>query len=60
MDWVMCLLPFAVCFVGFLAAAKVTKRKSGFWLRPESCCFWRLHSARWPFTGIKRSRSHPG
>ena len=25
MDWVMCLLPFAVCFVGFLAAAKVTK-----------------------------------
>ena len=27
MDWVMCLLPFAVCFVGFLAAAKVTKKK---------------------------------
>ena len=27
MDWVMCLLPFAVCFVGFLAAAKVTKKR---------------------------------
>lgn len=27
MDWVMCLLPFAVCFVGVLAAAKVTKKK---------------------------------
>lgn len=27
MDWVMCLLPFAVCFLGFLAAAKVTKKK---------------------------------
>ena len=27
MDWVMCLLPFAVCFVGFLAAVKVTKKK---------------------------------
>lgn len=27
MDGVMCLLPFAVCFVGFLAAAKVTKKK---------------------------------
>ena len=26
MDWVMCLLPFAVCFVGFLAAAMVTKK----------------------------------
>lgn len=27
MDWVMCLLPFAVCFAGILAAAKVTKKK---------------------------------
>ena len=27
MDWVMCLLSFAVCFMGFLAAAKVTKKK---------------------------------
>lgn len=27
MDWVMCLLPFAVCFAGVLAAAKVTKKK---------------------------------
>ena len=27
MDWVMCLLPFAVCFVGFLAVAKVTKKE---------------------------------
>ena len=27
MDWMMCLLPFAVCFAGVLAAAKVTKKK---------------------------------
>lgn len=27
MDWVMCLIPFAVCFAGVLAAAKVTKKK---------------------------------
>lgn len=30
MDWIMCLLPFAVCFVGFLATAKVTKKKKRF------------------------------
>lgn len=32
MDWVMCLLPFAVCFVGFLAVAKVTKTKKKKWI----------------------------
>lgn len=60
MDGVMCLLPFAVCFVGFLAAAKVTKKKKRILAAAGVVLFLAAHSARWPFTGIKKSRSPSG